>query len=55
MGFDAEPKKCYEMTKQFLPFGCPAWEKYDREFWKNILMQNKKISRRKYTKRYRNG
>lgn len=31
--FEMEPKKSFELTKQQLPFGCHAWEKYQPEFW----------------------
>jgi Protein of unknown function (DUF5672) len=31
--FDAEPHYLYELNHQKLPFGCHAWERYDRDFW----------------------
>lgn len=35
--FEASPKKCYEANKNQLPFGCHAWERYDKEFWLGIM------------------
>lgn len=32
--FDAEPRYLFELNHNKLPFGCHAWERYDREFWK---------------------
>lgn len=32
-GFDAEPNYLYELNNSQLPFGCHAWEKYDKNFW----------------------
>lgn len=31
--FDAEPRYLYTLNNQQLPFGCHAWERYDRDFW----------------------
>jgi hypothetical protein len=31
--FDAEPRYLFELNHQLLPFGCHAWERYDRDFW----------------------
>ena len=31
--FEAEPRFLYEMSGNVLPFGCHAWEKFDRDFW----------------------
>lgn len=31
--FDEFPRKCFELNGKKLPFGCHAWEKYDKEFW----------------------
>ncbi len=31
--FEANPRICYELNNHEIPFGCHAWEKYDREFW----------------------
>lgn len=34
---ELEPKKCYELNGNVLPFGCHAWWKYDVEFWKPFI------------------
>ena len=31
--FEVEPRVLYEMNNDVLPFGCHAWERYDRDFW----------------------
>ncbi len=31
--FEEEPRYCFEQNRRRLPFGCHAWQKYDREFW----------------------
>ena len=31
--FDTEPRYLFELNHQQLPFGCHAWERYDRDFW----------------------
>lgn len=41
-GFEANVKKCYERNNYQLPFGCHAWEKYDKEFWKPYLLTDLK-------------
>ena len=38
-GFECVPRYCYELTGQKLPFGCHAWERYDREFWEQFLLE----------------
>lgn len=35
--FEVSPRKCYEANNRQLPFGCHAWEKYDKEFWLDIV------------------
>lgn len=35
--FDAEPRYLFELNHQKLPFGCHAWERYDRDFWQEKL------------------
>ena len=35
--FDAEPRYLFELNHQQLPFGCHAWERYDRTFWEEKL------------------
>ena len=36
--FESYPKKCFELNKHELPFGCHAWRKYDEQFWKPYLL-----------------
>ncbi len=31
--FEAAPRQLFDLIGGVLPFGCHAWEKYDREFW----------------------
>lgn len=38
-GFEAIPRHCFEMTHGQLPFGCHAWQKYDRPFWEPYLLK----------------
>ncbi len=38
-GFEAVPKYCYEINGNKLPFGCHAWERYDRQFWEPYLLK----------------
>lgn len=38
-GFECAPRYCYEQTGHTLPFGCHAWERYDREFWEQFLLK----------------
>ena len=38
-GFESVPRHCYELTGHKLPFGCHAWERYDREFWEQFLLK----------------
>lgn len=35
--FEAEPQFLYALNGGKLPFGCHAWERYDREFWLRAL------------------
>ena len=37
-GFEANPRKCYELNGKKLPFGCHAWEKFDKEFWERYII-----------------
>lgn len=37
-GFECVPRHCYELNDHRLPFGCHAWERYDREFWEQFLL-----------------
>lgn len=36
--FERSPEYLYELTKHSLPFGCHAWEKYDKDFWKGKIL-----------------
>lgn len=35
--FEVNPRKSYLCNNKQLPFGCHAWQKYDREFWEELL------------------
>lgn len=35
--FEVEPRQLYALTGGQLPFGCHAWERYDRDFWLQVL------------------
>jgi hypothetical protein len=37
--FEVAPRKCFELNNKTLPFGCHAWPRYDRDFWKPYLLQ----------------
>jgi len=37
--FEAAPRLCFELNHHRLPFGCHAWTKFDREFWRPYLVQ----------------
>jgi hypothetical protein len=39
LGFAMEmhPRKCFELNKNQLPFGCHAWWKYDLDFWEPYI------------------
>jgi hypothetical protein len=32
--FELAPAKCFGLSNGRLPFGCHAWEKHDRQFWR---------------------
>ena len=36
--FEAAPRTCMEMSGGNVPFGCHAWERYDRAFWMDYLL-----------------
>lgn len=36
--FELAPRYCFEANSGRLPFGCHAWAKYDRDFWKPFLL-----------------
>lgn len=35
--FEREVKRCFDLNGKKLPFGCHAWEKYNRTFWITVL------------------
>lgn len=37
--FEVAPRLCYEMNGRQLPFGCHAWNRYDRKFWEPFLLK----------------
>ncbi len=37
--FECGPRLCFEMNNRQLPFGCHAWERYDRAFWEPYLLK----------------
>lgn len=36
--FECVPRYCYERNSHQLPFGCHAWNRYDRAFWEPYLL-----------------
>lgn len=38
--FEVKPRRCFELTGGRLPFGCHAWQRYDRSFWEPYLMRD---------------
>jgi hypothetical protein len=38
--FEMAPRYCYEINNGKLPFGCHAWGKYDRAFWKEQILKH---------------
>jgi hypothetical protein len=36
--FEVAPSECFRMNGGNMPFGCHAWERYDREFWEPHLL-----------------
>lgn len=37
--FERAPRFCFERNNCTLPFGCHAWNRYDREFWEPYLLK----------------
>ena len=37
--FEIVPRHCYELNNHELPFGCHAWERYDKSFWESWLLK----------------
>jgi len=40
-GFEVNPAKCLQMNRGRIPFGCHAWEQYDRAFWEPLLLNER--------------
>lgn len=38
--FEVEPRECFRRKGNQLPFGCHAWDRYDREFWEPFLLRD---------------
>lgn len=38
--FEKSPAYLFELNHQVLPFGCHAWEKYDKSFWLDKVIVN---------------
>ena len=36
--FEVAPRLCFELNGRKLPFGCHAWQRYDRGFWEPYLL-----------------
>jgi hypothetical protein len=41
--FEAHPATCFERNGRQLPFGCHAWERYDRKFWEPFLLGRQQL------------
>jgi hypothetical protein len=39
--FEANPIICNDLNNHEIPFGCHAWEKYDKEFWLPYIVSYK--------------
>ncbi|WP_116038721.1 DUF5672 family protein [Rhodohalobacter sp. SW132] len=39
-GFEANPRICFERNQKNIPFGCHAWETYDKEFWEPFMLDH---------------
>ena len=37
--FECVPRYCFEKNNKTLPFGCHAWNRYDKSFWKPYLLK----------------
>lgn len=37
--FECVPRYCFEKNNNNLPFGCHAWQKYDKKFWEPYLLK----------------
>jgi hypothetical protein len=43
--FEAAPSHCFELNGHKLPFGCHAWQKFDRKFWEPFLLKDPQSNR----------
>ncbi len=39
--FECNPGLCFETNNRQMPFGCHAWNRYDRSFWEPFLLPQK--------------
>jgi hypothetical protein len=37
--FEVGPRYCFSRNNNTLPFGCHAWDRYDRKFWEPYLLK----------------
>jgi hypothetical protein len=37
--FEIVPRYCFKLNNHELPFGCHAWERYDKSFWEPYLLK----------------
>ncbi|OGW76069.1 MAG: hypothetical protein A2Z72_01725 [Omnitrophica bacterium RBG_13_46_9] len=44
--FETGPRFCFEKNNHTLPFGCHAWNSYDRKFWEPYLLKDNSVSDR---------
>jgi hypothetical protein len=38
---ECAPRTCFERNGRVLPFGCHAWERFDKEFWEPYVLNGK--------------
>jgi len=38
--FEANVELCYRKNDEKIPFGCHAWERYDKEFWEPFILKS---------------
>jgi hypothetical protein len=38
---ECAPRTCFERNGKVLPFGCHAWERFDKEFWEPYVLNGK--------------
>jgi hypothetical protein len=42
--FECNPRLCFEKNRHRMPFGCHAWERYDRAFWEPRLIAEELVT-----------